>query len=436
MLQQTALRVQASEFSPIILVGSEEQRFHVKGQLAAVHASVEAILLEPARRNTSAAVALAAAWASQHYGDDELLLVLPSDHLVGDAQSFHEAMRRGIPHAADGSIVLFGVTPTEPNTQYGYIEVDPRPSQDSTAYPVVRFTEKPTLEVAQEYIRHGNMYWNGGMFLARTRTFLDEFHEFLPGSLEAIERSLALAEKDGVFVWPEGDQFTQAQNISIDHAVLEKTSRSVVVPLSAGWSDIGSWDSVWRLGPSDEHGNVIVGDVIAIDTNDSLLRNQSNTLIATLGVSELAVVALRDAILIASLDRAGDVTRVMAAAEAEGRESAVSTSKVPQSWGSSEVLAGGAGFEIRQLVIEAGSEFSPEDDGRYSHVWIVLRGDAVVRFDHRSRVVKQHESIQIPAGTDHSLKNDTDSDLELIEVRTTSHGGEAPGSRPKRGEGA
>ena len=326
LLQQTVLRLSGDQFAPAIVVSGEEQRLFIKRQLEAVEAHVEAILLEPAGRNTSAAAALAAAWLASS-DRDELLLLMPSDHVIGDSQAFLKAVEIGAPHAQEGAIVTFGAQPTEANTQYGYIEADMRQHSPDAAFEIVRFHEKPDAGKADEYVQSGRFFWNAGIFLVKASILLEEMLQFLPASLDAITRSIEDATSEGLFVRPAPDEFSQAENISIDHAIMERTARGVVVPVQMDWSDVGSWDAVWKLGGKDRQGNVTQGDVVAVDTRDSLLRSDGGQLVATIGLDKIVVIAVGDAVLVAPMDRVSDLKALVEQVKAEHSERVTSPPK-------------------------------------------------------------------------------------------------------------
>lgn len=302
LLQQTAARLSGEHFAPVIVVSGENQGRVVKEQVESSGAPVDAILLEPSGRNTAAAATLVAAWA-QKSGNDELLLLMPADHVIGNREAFMRAIEVGLPYAKDGAIVTLGVTPTEPNTQYGYIEADPQRPLSNGAFAIARFHEKPDAEKAAAYLASGRFFWNAGIFLAKASTILGEMRQFLPDSLDAVSTSLADAGLDDLFVRPAENAFNRAENISIDHGIMEKTSRGVVVPAQMDWSDIGSWDAVWKLGEKDDANNVTSGDVLAVGSNHSLLRGEDGVLVAALGLEKMAVIAVEDAVLVAPLDR-------------------------------------------------------------------------------------------------------------------------------------
>jgi mannose-1-phosphate guanylyltransferase/mannose-6-phosphate isomerase len=312
LLQQTATRLSGDRFAPAIIVSAEEQGVLVDQQLRQVGAEIEAILLEPTARNTSAAATLAAAWLDAS-GGDEVMLLMPSDHVISDRDAFLRAIEIGLPHAEGGAIVTFGATPTEPNTQYGYIEARADQLANDGAYPIARFHEKPSAEKASQYVESGRFFWNSGIFMLKASTLLDQMRQFLPASADAVARSVGAADADERFVRPQAEAFSAAENISIDHGVMERTSCGVVVPVQMEWSDVGSWDAVWRLGEKDTAGNVIKGEVVALDTHGSLLRSESGVLIATLGLQGIAVVDVGDTVLVAPLQRMDELKRLVEA---------------------------------------------------------------------------------------------------------------------------
>jgi mannose-1-phosphate guanylyltransferase/mannose-6-phosphate isomerase len=326
LLQETAERLANGRFSPAIIVSGEEQRLLIKKQLEAAGGPVEAILLEPSGRNTSAAAALAAAWLLST-GRDELLLLMPSDHVIGDRDAFLQAVETGAPHAEQGAIVTFGAQPTEPNTQYGYIEADESGQSPDGAFPIARFHEKPDAAKAAEYIRTGRFFWNSGIFLMKASTLLDEMRRFLPASIDAIAGSVENAATDGLFVRPAADKFAQAQNISIDHGIMERTTRGVVVPVQMDWSDVGSWDAVWKLGSKDEDDNVTRGDVVSLSTRNSLLWS-SGPLVATIGLDKIAIIAVGDAVLVAPIERMAELKTLVEQVKAEHSERVISPPKL------------------------------------------------------------------------------------------------------------
>ena len=419
LLQQTAARFAGNRFAPAIVVSGEDQRFFIKRQLQDSGAELDAILLEPEGRNTAAAAILAAAYIRSTGGDD-LMLVVPSDHVIGDRQALLDAVAIGVPHADEGSIVTFGAQPSEPNTQYGYIEAKADQQFPDGAFPIACFHEKPNAKSAAEYVASGRFYWNCGIFLARASTLLDEMRQFLPNSLDAITNALSGATTDGTFVRPSADAFGRAENISIDHAIMEKTARGVVVPVQMHWSDVGAWDAVWKLGKKDSSANVTEGRVVAVDTRNSLLRTDGRAVIATIGLDGMAVIAVSDAIFVAPLDRASDIKELIGQL---GNEPDVVTlpARVARPWGSYETVASGPRFQAKHLVVDPGEELSLQLHYHRSEHWVVVRGTAEVMIGDHVSILQENESTFIPAGTKHRLANRGKVQLELVEIQCGPH---------------
>ena len=423
LLQQTAKRLSEPLFGPAVVVSGEDQRFFIKRQLEAAGAPVEVILLEPMARNTSAATALAAAWLRAS-GRDELMLIMPSDHVIADSEAFLAAVRTGIPHAEDGTIVTFGAKPTEPNTQYGYIEADTSRSFPDGAAPIARFVEKPDPETAAEYVQSGRFFWNSGIFLVKAGTLLDEMREFLPAGLEAIVSSVENAAVDGLFVRPAADAFAKAENISIDHGVMEKTTRGVVVPVEMQWSDVGAWDAVWKLSPKDGAGNAAQGDVVSIDTHNSLLRSDGQAMLATIGLDGMAVIAMRDAVFVAPMARVAEVKDLVEKLKGEERDCVLTPPKVARPWGSYETIGDGQRFQVKHIIVDPGETLSLQMHFHRSEHWVVVRGSAQVTVGDEVSILQENQSTYIPAGTRHRLANPGKVPLELVEIQCGPYLGE------------
>ena len=415
LLQQTAARFAGDLFAPAIVVSGEDQRFFIKRQLQDSGAALEAILLEPMGRNTAAAATLAAAYI-RSTGADELMLLVPSDHAIGDPQALLDALAIGVPHAENGAIVTFGAQPTEPNTQYGYIEAEADQQFADGAFPIACFHEKPDATRATEYLATGRFYWNCGIFLARASTLLDEMRQFLPDSLDAITVAVAEATTDGTFVRPSADAFARAENISIDHAIMENTARGVVVPVQMQWSDVGAWDAVWKLGKKDSSANVTEGRVVAVDTRNSLLRTDGRAVIAAVGLENMAVIAVSDAIFIAPIDRTSDVKELIGQL---GDEPDVVTlpAKVARPWGSYETIASGPRFQAKHVVVDPGESLSFQLHYHRSEHWVVVRGTAEVTVGDEVSILQENESTFIPSGMKHRLANCGKVPLELVEIQ-------------------
>jgi mannose-1-phosphate guanylyltransferase/mannose-6-phosphate isomerase len=423
LLQQTAARLSGSDFAAPVVITGEEQRFFVKRELELARVSAEAILLEPEGRNTSTAAALAAAW-TQHAGREETLLLMPSDHVIGDANAFLDAVKSALSFAEEGAIVTFGANPTYANPQYGYIQAASCADEDGRAYPIERFIEKPRVQEAREFVEAGSFYWNAGIFLAKASTLIEEMRQYLPGSLDAVLESIDGGTTDGLFFRPAPSQFKRAENVSLDHGVMEKTSRGVVVPVEMDWSDVGSWDAVWQLGKKDADNNLADGIVVAVDTRNSLLRSDRGPLIGALGLDGIAIVAARDAVLVAPLDRAGDLKQLISELKDFDGAPLIDPANVARPWGSYESIADGSRYQVKHIVVDPGERLSLQMHYHRSEHWVVVRGSAEVTVGEKISILQENESTFIPAGTKHRLTNPGKVPLEIVEVQCGPYLGE------------
>lgn len=414
-LQETAARVGSSEFAAPIVIARDEHRHFVQRQLAEVGVAADAIILQPEPRNTTAVAVLACEWALAN-GEEGPLLLMPSDQVIRDTLSFRDALQLGLPKASNGGIVTFGIRPTEPNTQYGYIESQSLPRTNAIRR-IIRFVEKPDAETAARFCRSGRHYWNSGMFMCRAATLLEEVQTFLPETRAAVARSFAGSVSDGLFIRPEPKSFAAAENISIDYAVMQKTGRGYVVPTDMGWSDVGSWSAVWSNSPKDEGNNVIAGDVLAVQTKNSLIRSEGSATVATVGIEDLVVVATRDAVLVAPLSRADEVKGVVTRLADADRRCATTPPKVARPWGSYEELDQGDRFRIKRIMVDAGEQISLQKHYHRSEHWVVVRGTAEVTLGDGVFLLQENQSTFIPAGTTHRLRNPGKLALELVEVQ-------------------
>lgn len=422
LLQLTGKRISNGAFADPIVVAGEDHRFFVKRQLEEAGVSPAAILLEPAGRNTAAATALAAQWVRAQ-GRDDVLLVVPSDHMIGDDQAFLSAVEKAVPFAEDGGIVTFGIKPTGSNTQYGYIEMGDEGS-NAAVVPVVRFVEKPTAEAAEALLSSGRCVWNAGIFLMKASTLLEEMERYLPSSLVAISKSVAQAQVDEIFVRPHHDLFVQAENISIDHGIMQKTDRAFVTPVDMDWSDVGSWEAVWRINPKDIDDNVTSGEVVTVDTHGSVLRSESGALVAAIGLEDMVVVAARDAVFVAPLNRANEVRQIVEKLQQDKPGYVVDPAKVERPWGSFETLGTGPRFQIKHINVAPGETLSLQMHFHRSEHWIVVGGTAQVTVGEQQFLLNENESTYIPAGEKHRLANPGKVPLQLIEVQCGTYLGE------------
>ena len=423
MLQVTALRTTGPRFSAPIIVGDEEHRFFIGDQLERSDLTPCAIILEPEARNTAPAIGLAASWVSENCGDD-LLLVLPSDHVIRDEEGFRAAVERAIPAAMAGGLVTFGIVPESPNTGYGYIEVGDEDEDAKGVHSVARFVEKPSLDVARTYLEEGRFLWNSGMFLFRANVILDELARHAPQVASAVAEASRSFKRDGLFVRSGKETFASLVSVSIDVAVMEKTAKAFVLPVDIGWSDVGSWSSLWEISEKDEHGNVVRGPVVALDSTECLLRSEQERLVVAIGLKRLAVIVTADAILVTDLSRSQDVKAAVELLRERGDEAAVSASEVFRPWGSYQRIDRGDRFQTKRLVVKPGGRLSLQKHHHRSEHWVVVSGTAEVTIGDAVRLLQENESTYIPAGTPHRLANPGKVPLHLIEVQCGPYLGE------------
>lgn len=423
MLQATAKRVRRPLFSAPVVVAGEEHGFLVKDQLEAINAGCAAIILEPEGRNTAAAIALAARWAQQ--GDaDELLLVMPCDHVIGDVESFIERVTAALPAAQAGSLVTFGIKPTRPETGYGYIETGNRHGDASQVRPIVRFVEKPGLAEATDYCSSGRHYWNGGIFLFRASAIVEQLHRYAPAIASCSERAMDEGTVEDSFLRPAPEPFLACPSNSIDCAVMEKTDQAVVAPSDMQWSDVGSWASLWEIADRDCNDNAVQGDVLAIDCRGSLLRSEGGATVAAVGIENLVVVATRDAVLVVPRERAQDTRLLVDMLKASGGDKYSVHPRVHRPWGSYETMDQGDRFQTKRIIVKPGQRLSLQRHHHRSEHWIVVRGTALATVDDQVRLLQENESIYIPAGATHRLENPGKIPLHLIEVQCGPYLGE------------
>ena len=422
MLQATWLRVAALADAahalnrPIVVAG-EDHRFLVAEQLRQIGAPVPAILLEPIGRNTAPAIA-AAALQAMAAGDDPLLLVLPSDHVVRDADAFRNAVRVAMPAAEAGALVTFGIVPNAPETGFGYIQA----AAGDGVRKVLRFVEKPDAATAQSYLGAGGYFWNSGMFLLRASRYLEELQRFRPEIVDAVRAAFEGAARDGDFIRLDKQAFSSCPSDSIDYAVMEKTDAAMVLPVDIGWNDVGSWSALWDVSEQDGDGNAHHGDVIAIDSRNSYAYAQR--LVALVGVDDLVVVETDDAVLVARKDRVQQVKDVVATLKSQQRTQAALHREVHRPWGSYDSVDAGDGFQVKRIKVKPGARLSLQSHTRRAEHWIVVRGVARVTRDNDVFELFANQSTYIPIGAKHRLENPGAEMLELIEVQSGDYLGE------------
>lgn len=398
-----------------IIVCNTEHRFMVAEQLQAIELSAQHIILEPCARNTAPAIALAAIKALEN-GDDPLLLVLAADHMIEDTQAFHRAIQQAIPLAEQGQLVTFGVQPHSAHTGYGYIEAveKNRPS------PVKRFVEKPDQQTAESYLAAGNFFWNSGMFLFKASAYIAELQHFHPAMVTACQAALDKSVVDLDFIRADSTAFEQCPSDSIDYAVMEKTAQATVVPLDAGWSDVGSWSSLWEAYPQDENGNVLVGDVM-VDTVSGSYIHSENRLVTVLGLDDVVVVETHDAVMVAHKDYAQNVKNIVAALNEQERKEVDTHRKCYRPWGSYDSVDIGKRFQVKRISVNPGAALSLQMHYHRAEHWVVVSGTAEVTRDDEVMLLGENESTFIPLGSVHRLRNPGRVPLEIIEVQSGSY---------------
>ena len=417
MLQETWRRVAGlaqllGDHEAVIVVAHDDRR--VRRQAGAAPA---ATILEPFGRNTAPAIAIAALEATAD-GADPLLLVLPSDNVVGDVAAFHAAVREAAEAAAAGRMVTFGIVPAAPETGYGYIKAE----AGTGVRKVERFVEKPDAATAQAYVASGDYYWNSGMFLFRASRYLEELGTLAPAMLAASRAALAAATRDDDFVRLDAEAFAACPSDSIDYAVMEKTAHAAVVALDAGWNDVGSWTALWDVSPQDDSGNAHHGDVIAVDCRNTYAHGQR--LIALVGLEDVVVVETDDAILVGHKGRMQQVKDVVGRIKAEGRSHATWHRKVYRPWGAYDSIDNGERFQVKRITVKPGGTLSLQMHHHRAEHWIVVSGTARVTRGDETLLLTENQSTYIPLGVVHRLENPGRLPLELIEVQSGSYLGE------------
>ena len=421
LLAETVLRVKDSPlYAPPLVVCNQEHRFIVAEQLLEADAAPRSIVLEPIGRNTALAAAVACLMA-QAGGEDPLLLVLPSDHIVQRLDEFRSAVETAARAAIRAHmLVTFGITPTRPETGYGYIRRAESLRGVAGAYGVSQFVEKPDESRARRYLKDGRYLWNSGMFLFRAGDFLTELAAHAPAVRSAAEAALAGAERAMEFVVLPEAPMRECPDISIDNAVMEKTRHAAVVPADLGWSDVGSWNALWELSEKDPAGNVVVGDVVVDGSRSSYIRSDRR-LVAAIGVENLIVIATDDAVLVMHQDRAQDVKSIVGRLKSSGRREIDSHVTVRRPWGHYQTIDGGDRFAVKRITVKPGKRLSLQAHMHRAEHWVVVSGTAKVTRGEETVILRENESTYIPLGVQHRLENPGKLPLDLIEVQSGAY---------------
>jgi mannose-1-phosphate guanylyltransferase/mannose-6-phosphate isomerase len=406
-----------------LIVTNEAHRFLALEQLREIGVEPGAALLEPVPRNTAPALTLAALAAVKN-GDDHVLVVTPADQTVADASAFNGAMHEAIRQAAEGTIVILGITPDRPETGYGYIQAVV-PSTPSLV--VERFVEKPDEAIARQYLAEGGYYWNAGMFVLKASVWLQAIESFRPDIAAATRAAWAQRSSDAAFMRPGKAEFAAIPSDSIDYAVMERCPGSrfpiCMVSLDAGWSDLGAWDAVWSVLPKDAHGNVHVGDVLTTGSSNTLV-NATSRLVALVGVQDLVVVETPDAVLVADRSRSQDVKHIVKALQQQKREEHTLHRKVHRPWGWYDSIDEGGRFKVKRIQVKPGASLSLQKHHHRAEHWVVVNGTAEITCGDKKLLLSENQSTYIPLGEVHRLANPGSIPLEIIEVQSGSYLGE------------
>lgn len=420
MLQCTLARLRGLECAGPSVICNDEHRFLVAEQLREQGIHDSRVILEPVGRNTAPAIALAALdMASRN--DDSVMLVLAADHFVQDTEAFQSCIKTALPYAESGKLVTFGIKPDRPETGYGYIQAGS--PIDESVHGVRRFVEKPDAETAQTYLKSGDYTWNSGMFMFRPSAYLEELQTNRPEIVDACKKAVDASDQDMHFLRVNEDIFSACPENSIDYAVMEHTGRAAVVEMDVGWSDIGSWGSLWEHSQKDALGNVLTGDVVTQDTHNSLVRAESR-FVATVGIDDLVVVETKDSVLVAHKDSVQDVKKVVEQIKTDGRQEHLSDREVYRPWGMYDSIDQGLRYQVKRITVNPGSRLSLQMHHHRAEHWVVVSGTAKVTNGDKSYLVTENQSTYIPVGRVHTLENPGVIPLELIEVQSGSYLGE------------
>ncbi|QKJ87784.1 mannose-1-phosphate guanylyltransferase/mannose-6-phosphate isomerase [Paramixta manurensis] len=435
MLQETIERLNGLACDAPVVISNEAHRFVVAEQLNQINSLSNNIILEPVGRNTAPAIALAALVAKQKQeaqgsDDDPLLLVLAADHVIKDISAFQTAIKQAIPLAEKDYLVTFGIVPSYPETGYGYIKraaaiEDEGYSQTNSdvreiSWKVDGFVEKPDRETAEKYLNSGEYYWNSGMFLFKASRYLAELQTFRPDIYHACREAVEKIDPDLDFIRVNEAIFSRCPDESVDYAVMEKTRHAAVVPLDANWSDVGSWSSLWDISEKTAQGNVLHGDVISHDSNNSYVFAEQG-LVSLVGVDDLVVVQTKDATLVARKDRVQDIKKVVEQIKRDGRKEHYIHREVYRPWGKYDSIDEGHRYQVKRITVKPGERLSLQMHNHRAEHWIVVAGTAKVTRGEETILLTENQSLYIPLGEKHSLENPGKIPLHLIEVRSGAY---------------
>jgi mannose-1-phosphate guanylyltransferase len=419
LFQDTIMRLPKNVAEPLIIC-NEEHRFIVAEQLRQIESSNKGIILEPTGKNTAPAIALA---AMSLINDDQnpILLVLSADHLINNNNEFHKSIEIATKSAEEGKMVAIGVKPNKPEIGYGYIEVNN--SKNNEYYDIISFTEKPNLENAKKYLDSGNYYWNSGIFMFKASAYLKELELHEPEIYTICKKSCNKASKDLDFIRLNNEEFYKCPEKSIDYAVMEKTNSGVVVPFDGGWSDIGSWESLWDSKPKNSNNNIIEGDVILSKVKNSYIHS-SNRLVTVNDLSDLVIIDTQDALLVSSKKNSQDIKNIVEKLKNDNRSEPDNHRKVYRPWGYFDSVDSGKSFKVKRIFVNPGAKLSLQKHKKRSEHWVVVKGVALITCGEEVFKLQENQSTYIPRGEIHRLENCGIETLEIIEIQTGEYFGE------------
>ncbi len=422
LFQGSALRMASDAFAKPVVITNSDFRFIVTEQLQEVGIDPGAILIEPEGRNTAPAVLAAALYLAKK-DPEAVMLVAPSDHVVPDTAAFQAAVLKGLEAVEDGKLVTFGIAPTHAETAYGYLEL--AEASDGQAVALKQFVEKPNEERAEEMVAAGSFLWNAGIFLFKAKDIVEAFEKYAADMVHPVTEAIETGQTDLGFCRLGPDAWANAENISIDYAVMEKANNLAVVPFNGGWSDLGGWDAVWRETPKNAQGVITTGEATAIDCEDTLLRSDSERLeVVGIGLKNVMAIAMNDAVLVADMSRAQDVKKAVEALKAKNADQATHFPKDHRPWGWFESLVIANRFQVKRIHVHPGAALSLQSHHHRAEHWIVVEGTAEVTIDEKVQLVTENQSVFIPLGAVHRMKNPGKVPMVLIEVQTGSYLGE------------
>ncbi len=418
LLQSTLLRLQGlKSLQAPIIVCNKDHRFMVAEQLHELGLEHQGILLEPIGRNTAPAIALSALHALKA-DPDSMLLVLPADHVISNIQAFHNAIEAAEKTAKQGKLVTFGIVPNKAETGYGYIKYNKHQlDSEQISYKVEQFVEKPDQATAESYLKDGHYLWNSGMFMFQATSYLDSIRQYQPEILQSSDSALEKARKDIDFIRIDSDSFSRSPNISIDNAIMEKANNIALIPLDAGWNDVGSWPAVWEVGQQDPQGNVIRGNSMLHNAKNNLIYTEKR-LVALVGVEDLVVVDTKDATLVMHKNHAQEIKEIVQRLVDKNASEALSHSEVYRPWGSYDCIDVGHRFQVKRITVNPGAKLSLQKHHHRAEHWVIVKGTAEVTCDDKTFLLTENQSTYIPLGSMHRLANPGKIPLEMVEVQS------------------